>query len=210
MARQLGKASGSRQISPMKGETREGYRERQNARLGKSEGSRLWSLVDEWGGSEGNLLFHNRLSAVQLTAQALVVLDGVPADSQDSAMELYPATSAEVAQLEDGRSSGVVRVEDGKAVAPLSLQTNFTDKGDVREEGDDVLLSSHWVQVAQVDGSVVRGSRSYDLLVAHWHRCRSLVECRGATASWTGGVLLVGPVDSQGSRAQPLAVESPV
>lgn len=106
-------------------------------------------------------------------------------------------------QVVDGGSGGLVGVEDGEAIPSLGLQTYLTNEGYVLEEGDDILLGSHGVQIADINGGVVQRGGGENLLVGERYT-RTVVSGRATVC------LLIGPVDAQWAGAEPFSVEGAV
>jgi hypothetical protein len=108
-----------------------------------------------------------------------------------------------------------MRIKFDKRKATVSLHTNFREIADGLEEWDEVRLGTIRDEVADVDGGVIRRSLLDDGFV----RQRSTLEVDGGgsttgsagtrgrySASCSTLCLLVGPVDTDGTRTKPFTV----
>lgn len=119
-----------------------------------------------------------------------------PTDAKDAAVKLGVA----ITKLVNGRGSCLVRLQHSESISSFGLQSNFTDKGDVLEQRDDVVLSRDWMQVADIDRGVVTWRGREDLLIAQ-RQGTVVVSSRSRVR------LLVRPIDTQRSSAEPLSVQ---
>ena len=120
-------------------------------------------------------------------------------------------------KLDDGHSGVLVSVQLDECEATISLHAYLRQIPDRLEERDQVRLSAVRDEIANVDGRVVRGGLLHDRLVREGatqeiHRSWGSSATAHRGASRTGGgttlSLLIGPVDTNGARAEPLAVHS--
>ena len=118
-------------------------------------------------------------------------------------------------KLDDGHSGVFVSVQLDECEATISLHAYLRQISDRLEKWDQVRLSAIRDEIANVDGRVIRGRLLYDRLVRERatqeiHRSWGSSATAHRRTSRSGGgttlSLLIGPVDTNGSRAEPLAI----